>query len=197
MEMIKNIKNFCVLAVALVAMAACSSNEDNPIDYQQVKGHWYSEIPSTGKCYDIRQGDQITEVTYDRVGVLVELEGGYGSWTHYYLKEGELVGYDGHYYAGFDYRIDLNGNLRFVSDEEDDEDHIASLNAFGLHYDASQDLILSEPVDGMVMQFSRVTGEQQKKLDAWDAIIDEDHIGLDDSEHSTDMDPDHATEPSR
>ena len=47
------------------------------------------------------------------------------------------------------------------------------------------------------MTFRRVTNHQQSVFDAWNAIIDADHMGLDESDLNTDIDLSHATEPSR
>ena len=34
-------------------------------------------------------------MSYDHVGVKLSLEDGIGMWTHYYIKDGEMVNYDG------------------------------------------------------------------------------------------------------
>jgi len=177
------------------------ANDDNPStpqqDYSQLIGEWYYEVAEEGECYDIRQGDELVETTYDHIGILVSLDKGFGFWTHYYLKDGEMVEYDGRYDASFDYQVDQKSYLHFVSSAADDEDRSTPLDGFGLHYDAATDMILSDPINGVVMTFRRVTNHQQSVLDAWNTVIDSGHVGLDESDLSTDIDPSHATEPSR
>lgn len=193
----QKISLFLTLLTALMVLGSCTSSGDEPVGYQQVSGDWYYELEESGLCYDIRQGDELTETAYDHIGILLTLDNGIGSWTHYYLKDGELVNYDGRYSSGFNYTIGQDARLYFISDIEDDEDRSTPLDGLRLYYDASGDAIKTENVNGVTMTLRRLSAQQQEKLTAWNAIIDDTHIGLDDSDYNTDIKPDHATEPSR
>ena len=185
------------LLSALMLLGSCKSEGDAPIGYQQVCGEWYLEKQESGRCVDIASDDEQAEVTYDQVGMLVSLDKGFGSWTNYYVKDGELAGYDGRYFSSFAYTIDEKGYLHFTAEKDSDSEGWTQMEPLGLRYDAGDDVIRSQRTDGAAMTFHRLSAKQQEKLAAWDAIIDNDHIGQDDSAYETDIDPDHATEPSR
>lgn len=194
-------KLYTLLVIALVAMTGCAGKDDNPAATADqpasvVNGYWYAEVAEQDEAYDIRYPEELMVATYDHIGILVYLEDGGGLWTHYYLKDGELVNYDGHYYeAWMTYRVAYDGRLSFIAEQDDEGDRSTPLDAFGLRYTGSQ--LISEPVNGTTLTFRRLGDEEMKRIQDWDRVIDADHIGLEESDYTTDVNPTHATEPSR
>lgn len=188
----KEIKILAALLIAFVAMSSCSS-EDLPVMVPvDADGEWYAEVAMTGTTYDMRSEDELIEVTYDHVGVKLSLKEGIGEWTHYYIKDGEMVNYEGGYDNLFEYTTAGDGTIQVNSfDELDDLSFVKSLN---MRYRDSR--ILAK-VNGLDVVFSSPTAEETVKLKRWDAIITEDHMGYAGDEIETDLDPDNADEPSR
>lgn len=188
----KEIKILAALLIALVAMSSCSS-EDLPVMVPvDADGEWYAEVAMTGTTYDMRSEDELIEVPYDHIGVKLSLKEGIGEWTHYYIKDGEMVNYEGGYDNLFEYTTAGDGTIQVNSfDELDDLSFVKSLN---MRYRDSR--ILAK-VNGLDVVFSSPTAEETVKLKRWDAIITEDHMGYAGDEIETDLDPNNADEPSR
>ena len=188
----KEIKILAALLIALVAMSSCNS-EDLPVMVPvDADGEWYAEVAMTGTTYDMRSEDELIEVPYDHIGVKLSLKEGIGEWTHYYIKDGEMVNYEGGYDNLFEYTTAGDGTIQVNSfDELDDLSFVKSLN---MRYRDSR--ILAK-VNGLDVVFSSPTAEETVKLKRWDAIITEDHMGYAGDEIETDFDPDNADEPSR
>ena len=188
----KTIKMIATLFIALVAMSSCSE-EDNPaVNPVNIDGEWYAEVPVTGCTYDMRTGDELVEVTYDHVGIKLSLKEGIGEWTHYYLKDGELVNYEGGYDSLFGYTLAEDGTIGVNSLDEFDD--ISFVEGLSLRY---SDGHIRSNGNGLNLLFSTPTGDTVAKLKQWDAIIDEDHMGYEGDEIETDFDPKNADEPSR
>ena len=188
----KEIKILAALLIALVAMSSCSS-EDLPVMVPvDADGEWYAEVAMTGTTYDMRSEDELIEVAYDHIGVKLSLKEGIGEWTHYYIKDGEMVNYEGGYDNLFEYTTAGDGTIQVNSfDELDDLSFVKSLN---MRYSDSR--ILAK-VNGLDVVFSSPTAEETLMLKRWDAIINDDHMGYAGDEIETDLDPDNANEPSR
>lgn len=188
----KEIKILAALLIALVAMSSCSS-EDLPVMVPvDADGEWYAEVAMTGTTYDMRSEDELIEVAYDHIGVKLSLKEGIGEWTHYYIKDGEMVNYEGGYDNLFEYTTAGDGTIHVNSfDELDDLSFVKGLN---MRYRDSR--ILAK-VNGLDVVFSSPTAEEAMMLKRWDAIITEDHMGYAGDEIETDLDPDNADEPSR
>ena len=188
----KEIKILAALFIALMAMSSCSS-EDIPVMVPvDADGEWYAEVAMTGTTYDMRSEDELIEVNYDHIGVKLSLKEGIGEWTHYYIKDGEMVNYEGGYDNLFEYTTAGDGTIQVNSfDELDDLSFVKSLN---MRYSDSR--ILAK-VNGLDVVFSSPTAEEAVKLKRWDAIITEDHMGYAGDEIETDLDPNNADEPSR
>lgn len=188
----KEIKILAALLIAFVAMSSCSS-EDLPVMVPvDADGEWYAEVAMTGTTYDMRSEGELIEVNYDHIGVKLSLKEGIGEWTHYYIKDGEMVNYEGGYDNLFGYTTAGDGTIQVNSfDELDDLSFVKSLN---MRYRDSR--ILAK-VNGLDVVFSSPTAEETLMLKRWDAIITEDHMGYAGDEIETDLDPDNADEPSR
>ena len=188
----KEIKILAALLIALVAMSSCSS-EDLPVMVPvDADGEWYAEVAMTGTTYDMRSEDELIEVPYDHIGVKLSLKEGIGEWTHYYIKDGEMVNYEGGYDNLFEYTTAGDGTIQVNSfDELDDLSFVKNLN---MRYRDSR--ILAK-VNGLDVVFSSPTAEETLMLKRWDAIITEDHMGYAGDEIATDLDPNNANEPSR
>lgn len=188
----KEIKILAALLIALVAMSSCNS-EDLPVMVPvDADGEWYAEVAMTGTTYDMHSEDELIEVPYDHIGVKLSLKEGIGEWTHYYIKDGEMVNYEGGYDNLFEYTTAGDGTIHVNSfDELDDLSFVKGLN---MRYRDSR--ILAK-VNGLDVVFSSPTAEEAMMLKRWDAIITEDHMGYAGDEIETDLDPDNADEPSR
>lgn len=188
----KEIKILAALLIAFVAMSSCSS-EDLPVMVPvDADGEWYAEVAMTGTTYDMRSEGELIEVTYDHVGVKLYLKEGIGEWTHYYIKDGEMVNYEGGYDNLFEYTTAGDGTIQVNGfDEFDDLSFVKGLN---MRYRDSR--ILAK-VNGLDVVFSSPTAEETLMLKRWDAIITEDHMGYAGDEIETDLDPNNANEPSR
>ena len=188
----KNIKILAVLFIALMAMSSCSS-EDLPVMVPvDADGEWYAEVAMTGTTYDMRSEDELIEVTYDHVGVKLYLKEGIGEWTHYYIKDGEMVNYEGGYDNLFGYTTAGDGTIHVNPLYEFDD--LSFVKGLNMRYRDSR--ILAK-VNGLDMVFSSPTAEETLMLKRWDAIITEDHMGYAGDEIETDLDPNNANEPSR
>ena len=188
----KTIKILTALLIALVAMSSCI-NEDNPVPAPaNVDGEWYTEVAVTGVTYDMGSVDELIEVGYDHVGVKLSLEGGIGMWTHYYIKDGEMVNYDGGYDNLFGYVPMSDGSILVKSLNE--FDNISFVEGMDLRY--SNGHIVAN-LNGMDIVFNNPSAEEALKMRKWDAIITDDHMGYTPDEITTDFDPNNATEPSR
>lgn len=188
----KTIKILTALFIALVAMSSCI-NEDNPVPAPaNVDGEWYTEVAVTGVTYDMGSVDELIEVGYDHVGVKLSLEGGIGMWTHYYIKDGEMVNYDGGYDNLFGYVPMSDGSILVKSLNE--FDNISFVEGMDLRY--SNGHIVAN-LNGMDIVFNNPSAEEALKMRKWDAIITDDHMGYTPDEITTDFDPNNATEPSR
>ena len=188
----KTIKILTALFIALVAMSSCI-NEDNPVPAPaNVDGEWYTEVAVTGVTYDMGSVDELIEVGYDHVGVKLSLEGGIGMWTHYYIKDGEMVNYDGGYDNLFGYVPMSDGSILVKSLNE--FDNISFVEGMDLRY--SNGHIVAN-LNGMDVVFNNPSAEEALKMRKWDAIITDDHMGYTPDEITTDFDPNNATEPSR
>ena len=91
-----------MLVIALVAIAGCSSDDDNFVPetfYDAVAGHWYTELPISGETDNWRSAEVGDRTTFDKVTVLFYLGDSVmkdGWWGYLYLKEdNELVNYGG------------------------------------------------------------------------------------------------------
>ena len=188
----KNIKILAVLFIALMAMSSCSSEDTPVIVPVDVDGKWYAEIAMTGTTYDMRSGEELIEVTYDHIGVKLSLAEGIGEWTHYYIKGGEMVNYEGGYDSLFGYTTTGDGTIKVSSLDEFDD--IAFVKGLNLHY--SDGLIVANGNDPNLI-FSTPSGDTVAKLYLWDAIIADDHMGYESDEIETDIDPNNADEQSR
>lgn len=188
----KEIKILAALLIAFVAMSSCSS-EDLPVMVPvDADGEWYAEVAMTGTTYDMRSEGELIEVNYDHIGVKLSLKEGIGEWTHYYIKDGEMVNYEGGYDNLFEYTTAGDGTIQVNSfDELDDLSFVKSLN---MRYRDSR--ILAK-VNGLDVVFSSPTAEETLMLKRWDAIINDDHMGYAGDEIETDLDPNNANEPSR
>ena len=188
----KTIKILTALFIALVAMSSCTI-EDNPaLTPVNVDGEWYTEVAVTGVTYDMGSVDELIEVGYDHVGVKLSLEGGIGMWTHYYIKDGEMVNYDGGYDNLFGYSTMWNGSILVKSLNE--FDNISFVDGMDLRY-SNRHIVAN--LNGMNVVFNTPTAEEAAKMEKWDAIISDDHMGYEPDEITTDFDPNNATEPSR
>jgi len=192
----KTIKYISLLFIALVAMSSCS-NDDNTVDTPDVipvdvDGIWYAEVPMTGITYDMRSGDDLREVTYDHIGIKLTLTDSIGGWTHYYIVDGDMVNYEGGYDNLFGYTVDKDGNILVSSLAEGDD--ISFVEGLSLYY--SNGHIMANG-NGLNLVFNHPDTEVESKLEQWDAVIDEDHMGLEADEIETDLNPNNADEPSR
>ena len=188
----KEIKILAALLIALMAMSSCSS-EDLPVMVPvDADGEWYAEVAMTGTTYDMRSEDELIEVAYDHIGVKLSLKEGIGEWTHYYIKDGEMVNYEGGYDNLFGYTTAGDGTIHVNPLYElDDISFVKSLN---IRY---RDSHILAKVNGLDVVFSSPTAEETLMLKRWDAIITEDHMGYAGDEIETDLDPNNANEPSR
>jgi hypothetical protein len=189
----KTIINSVLLFFAVMTMSSCSDNNDNSVysDPSVINGLWYAEVPMTGQTYDMRSHDDLVEVTYDHVAVVLDLQNGFGTWTHYYIKDGEMVNYEGHYFSSFSYTIDGEGNITLT--EESDISDTSAILGIRLRYAEHKitvagniSLTLTAPFD-----------EAARKTEQWNELIDKDHLGWDADEYETELSPKPATEPSR
>lgn len=188
----KNIKILAVLFIALMAMSSCSS-EDLPVMVPvDADGEWYAEVAMTGTTYDMRSEDELIEVPYDHIGVKLSLKEGIGEWTHYYIKGGEMVNYEGGYDNLFGYTTAGDGTIHVNPLYELDD--ISFVEGLNMRYSDSR--ILAK-VNGLDVVFSSPTAEETLMLKRWDAIINDDHMGYAGDEIETDLDPNNANEPSR
>ena len=188
----KTIKIFTALFIALVAMSSCSKGDYPVVINDSPDGEWYTEVPVTGTTYDMRSEGELAEITYDHVGVKLSLEEGIGAWTHYYIKDGVLVNYDGGYNNLFAYTAAKDGTI--VVSSLDGYDDISFVEGLNLRYVNGR--ILAN-VNGLNLVFNAPTAEEAAKLKQWEAIVNDDHMGYADDEFETDLDPNDATEPSR
>ena len=188
----KEIKILAALLIAFVAMSSCSS-EDLPVMVPvDADGEWYAEVAMTGTTYDMRSEDELIEVPYDHIGVKLSLKEGIGEWTHYYIKDGEMVNYEGGYDSLFGYTTTGDGTIKVSSLDEFDD--IAFVKGLNLHY--SDGLIVANGND-LNLIFSTPSGDTVAKLYQWDAIIADDHMGYESDEIETNLDPNNADEQSR
>ena len=188
----KEIKILAALLIALMAMSSCSS-EDIPVMVPvDADGEWYAEVAMTGTTYDMRSEGELIEVNYDHIGVKLSLKEGIGEWTHYYIKDGEMVNYEGGYDNLFGYTTAGDGTIHVNPLYELDD--ISFVEGLNMRYSDSR--ILTK-VNGLDVVFSSPTAEETVKLKRWDAIITDDHMGYAGDEIETDLDPNNANEPSR
>ena len=188
----KEIKILAALLIAFVAMSSCSS-EDLPVMVPvDADGEWYAEVAMTGTTYDMRSEGELIEVPYDHIGVKLSLKEGIGEWTHYYIKDGEMVNYEGGYDSLFGYTTAGVGTIHVNPLYELDD--ISFVEGLNMRYSDSR--ILAK-VYGLDVVFSSPTAEETLMLKRWDAIITEDHMGYAGDEIETDLDPNNANEPSR
>lgn len=188
----KQIKIIAALFIAVVAMSSCSVEDLPVITPANIDGEWYAEVPMKGSTYDMRSDDDLIEVTYDHIGVKLSLKDGIGAWTYYYIKDGEMVNYEGGYDNLFGYTIGNDGSIGVKSLE--DFDDISFVEGLSLRY---SDGHIRSNGNCLNLVFSTPTGDTVAKLWQWDAIIDEDHMGYAGEEYETDLDPNNADEPSR
>lgn len=188
----KTIKIFAALFIALVAMSSCSKGDYPVVINVSPDGEWYTEVPVTGTTYDMRSEGELAEITYDHIGVMLSLEEGIGAWTHYYIKDGVLVNYDGGYNNLFGYTAAKDGTIEVSS--LDGYDDISFVEGLNLRYVNGR--ILANG-NGLNLVFNAPTAEEAVKLKQWEAIVNDDHMGYADDEFETDLDPNNATEPSR
>lgn len=189
----KKIISSVMLFIAVLAVSSCSDYEDNSVykDPSAVNGQWYAEVPMTGLTYDMGSDDDLIELTYDHVAVLLDLDNGVGTWTHYYIKDGEMVNYEGHYFSSFNYTLDAEGNITLT--EAGDASDTSPILGLKLRF-ADHKIVVG---GGMSLTLTTPSAETAKKVERWNKLIDDDHLGLDVDEHETDLSPTPATEPSR
>lgn len=182
-----------LLVTALVAMTSCTANEDNAVhvDQSAIDGTWYTNVAMTGQTYDMRSVDDLVEVTYDHIAVVLDMSSGFGKWTHYYLKDGELVNYEGYYFSSFSYVLDRHGDISLTPETEiSDTSPILGLR---LRYTGGKIVVGGN----MNIEFSVPSQEEKEKLGHWNTTIDADHLGFEADELETDLNPNNATEPAR
>ena len=209
----KTMKKIMIVLFGLLALASCSNDDDEqstvqPATEEQlhfITDHWYAEIPISGETANWRTEEEGDMTTFDKVGVLIYLNGYYTEdsyWGFIYMKDGDLVNFDGINRmtedASFDYTMDSEGHITPHSQME----NVPQVS--NMHYDSTKDIITADATyNGHTLTnivFTRPTEEQEVFLDSfWEMLVEAGMIGYDDGgyEQKTDVTDEDATESSR
>lgn len=186
----KRIKYLILAAILslcdIMTLISCSS-DDNPVPSVKeadMVGSWYQERAQSGTVMFI---DGSKKEDYDHIGIKLDLySDNLGCWTLYYIKDGEMVGYDGYFYTDFEYSVSASGDITFNYDE--DSAYMAEENPFdNLHYITGSIVGLC---DGESVTLSPATAEQKAMLERWNSIIDYYHVAGEDDKIINNVDGD-------
>ncbi len=207
------IKLFCTCLLCCNIVAALTSCKDYDDDVQpaseeqlhQLQGHWYAEMPISGETLNWRTEEEGDMTDYDHIGILVYLNGYVTEasyWGYLFLKDNEMVNYDGIFMrdeeARFDYTMDSEGHITPTS-------HLADApQVTDMHHDVKSDIITANITykgRNLALTLVRPTQEEGTVLYDYWQMLAEAHIvgGYDDGgDHlNTDVTDENADEPSR
>lgn len=198
-----------LLTIALVAMAACSNddNEAAPATEEQMhalSGHWYAELPISGQTDNWRTEEEGDSTDYDHIGTLVYLNGyvtDFSYWGYIYLQNGEMVNFDGidrmNEDASFDFTMTTDGYITPLS-------HLANApKVTDMHWDSQRSTITAQVSyngQSRPITFTRPTDSQQATLNNFfEMLVEAGMVGYEDgdAQQRTDITDSNASEPSR
>ncbi len=196
------------LAIALAAMTGCSDEETRPQyasqqQLEEVTGHWYTEIPLTGETANWRTEEEGDITDYDHIGALIYLNG-YDTessfWGYIFLKDDELVNFDGIFQrddeARFDFSMFSDGRI-LTSHNLADAPEVSNM----LYADGKITADVSYKGQAFSLTFTRPNEEEEPHLqEYWELLVEAGIVGgFADSgdEMSTEVSDENADEPSR
>ena len=202
-------KKIFMFLFSLVLFASCS-NDDNPAgpateaQMQVLTGHWYAELPISGETDNWRTEEESDRTDYDHIGALIYLNGyqtDLSYWGYLYMKDGDMVNFDGidrmTEDAAFDFTMNSDGNITTSS-------HLPNApKVTNMHWDSKKDVITADvSYNGQTLNitFTRPTAEQQTFLnDFWEMLVEAGMVGYEDDggQQKTDVTDENASEPSR
>jgi len=206
----KTIKSFMMALFGLLALTACSSDDDpspaSEAQMQAINGHWYAAAPISGETDNWRTEEEGDMTTYNSIGALIYLNGvntDASMWGYTYLQDGDLVNYDGMFKrsddARFDFTMDSDGYIKTTSNLTD------APQVSNMHYDSTKDVITADvtykghPLSLTFTRRSSFDAEPTLK-ELWDILVESGEVGGyedNNNELNTDIYSDDATESSR
>ena len=199
-----------VFALFGLLLAACSSNDDNPAgpaseaQMQALTGHWYAEVPLIGETDNWRTEEEDDRTDYDHIGTLIYLNGymtDLSYWGYLYLKDGDMVNFDGidrmTEDAAFDFTMNSDGDITTSSYMQ------GAPQVNNMHYDQQKDIVtasVSHNGQTLNITFTRPTAQQEAFLnDFWEMLVEAGMVGYEDDGYqlNTDVTSDNADETSR
>lgn len=184
----KQIKNFAMLFIAILAMSSCAKEDNATTAFglkQKLVGEWIMELPVSGLEADPVLGIVIPD-NADMLTLIFHFDAdGYGWKELNVMSEGEMI-YSAinRYEKGFTYSIDGEGKIKVDYDEEGSNEELY-FSGYTLTYDQ----------DGIEFYLQRATDEQ---IQRYKKASDEWHGGSDEGGSiDTDIDNTDAGEPSR
>ncbi len=205
----KELKIFAMLIIAMMAMTGCKDDDDpKPASEEmmhEVTGHWLAKIPISGEISNWRSEEGEMTI-YDNIDALIYLNGwvttNKGSfWGYVYMKDGEMVNYDGidrsgADYSGFDIAMDSDGNIT-PSVSVGNVPKVTNMRYAGNVITADVNY-LGRTIS---LVFHRPTEEEEARLnEVFEMLLEAGIIGGyedDDDRQKTDVTDKSATEPSR
>ena len=206
----KELKIFVMLVIALVAMTGCKDDDEpGPATQEQIElltGHWYAELNMSGETDNWRSMEEGDLITYDKIGALIFLNGTVSDdcyWGYIFLKDGEMVNYDGLYRrdqeANFDIKMDSEGNITPSSNLPN------APVVTNMRYDFQRDIITADVTykeKTVSLVFYRPDHEQEPALKQyWETLVQVGVFGSsgesDNDKYKTDINGGNANEPSR
>lgn len=184
----KQIKNFAMLFIAILAMSSCAKEDNATTAFglkQKLVGEWIMELPVSGLEADPVLGIVIPD-NADMLTLIFHFDAdGYGWKELNVMSEGEMI-YSAinRYEKGFTYTIDGEGKIKVDYDEEGSNEELY-FSGYTLTYYQ----------DGIEFYLQRATDEQ---IQRYKKASDEWHGGSDEGGSiDTDIDNTDAGEPSR
>ncbi len=204
----KQNKSLLTLVIALAAMTGGSSEDHMPQfatqqQLEDVTGHWYTEIPLTGETANWRTEEEGDVTDYDHIGALIYLNG-YDTessyWGYIFLKDDELVNFDGIFQrdkeARFDFTMFTDGRI-LTSNHLSDAPEVSNM----LYADGKITADVSYKGQSFTLTFTRPTEEQEPHLqEYWELLAEAGIVGgyTDDGDtQQTNVSDENAYEPSR
>lgn len=191
----------CLLCCGIaVALAGCSKDDDDPVPFDRtlLDGYWYAEMPMTGEVLNWRTEEVDEMASYDHVGAIINLHSeptGASWWGYVYLKDGDIVNFDGiHPWnedAYFHYTVTPDGHItpdRYLENTPKVED---------MQYTDGK---IFSKVNGMQVVFTRPNEEQAERLnELFQMLLEAGGGGYVDDDYiiNSDVKNQNATEPSR
>ena len=205
----KTMKNYMIALLGLLALASCSNDDDEVTgpatekQMQEISGHWYAELPISGETENWRTEEEGDMTTFDKVGVLIYLNGYYPDacyWGYIYLQDGDMVNFDGLHRrdeaANFEITMDREGNITTSSHLPD------APQVSNMHY-ANSLITADVAYHGYTFNitFRHVETKEEQTLKEFYSILQEEGIiggFADDGDNmKTEVTGDDATEPQR